>query len=148
MSSINSVTILGAGTMGAQIALHCANAGIPALLLDVTADAGLAYVVGARVRFTASTTSRPLAPRLPVGAPQLFEGVVTAYNFSTGAMSISVDYVSGTNTYSSDMAGPAPGTPETRRCDRGTPSLPSSTNSVEPFTNETASSLAAAHDVG
>ena len=38
MSSINSVTVLGAGTMGAQIALHCANAGIPALLLDLTAD--------------------------------------------------------------------------------------------------------------
>ena len=35
---INSVTVLGAGTMGAQIALHCANAGIPALLLDLTAD--------------------------------------------------------------------------------------------------------------
>ena len=37
-SPINSVTVLGAGTMGAQIALHCANAGIPALLLDLTAD--------------------------------------------------------------------------------------------------------------
>jgi len=36
--SINSVTVLGAGTMGAQIALHCANAGIPALLLDLSAD--------------------------------------------------------------------------------------------------------------
>ncbi len=36
--TINSVTVLGAGTMGAQIALHCANAGIPSLLLDVTAD--------------------------------------------------------------------------------------------------------------
>ncbi|HUQ86085.1 MAG TPA: 3-hydroxyacyl-CoA dehydrogenase NAD-binding domain-containing protein [Vicinamibacterales bacterium] len=36
--TINSVTVLGAGTMGAQIALHCANAGIPALLLDLTAD--------------------------------------------------------------------------------------------------------------
>jgi len=35
---INSVTVLGAGTMGAQIALHCANAGIPALLLDLNAD--------------------------------------------------------------------------------------------------------------
>src|SRR5687767_9724638 len=33
---INSVAVLGAGTMGAQIALHCANAGIPALLLDLT----------------------------------------------------------------------------------------------------------------
>jgi 3-hydroxyacyl-CoA dehydrogenase len=36
--AINSVSILGAGTMGAQIALHCANAGVPALLLDMTAD--------------------------------------------------------------------------------------------------------------
>jgi 3-hydroxyacyl-CoA dehydrogenase len=35
---INSVAILGAGTMGAQIALHCANAGIPALLLDLTPE--------------------------------------------------------------------------------------------------------------
>jgi 3-hydroxyacyl-CoA dehydrogenase len=38
VTSINSVTVLGAGTMGAQIALHCANAGVPALLLDLTAD--------------------------------------------------------------------------------------------------------------
>jgi 3-hydroxyacyl-CoA dehydrogenase len=35
---INTVAVLGAGTMGAQIALHCANAGIPALLLDMTAE--------------------------------------------------------------------------------------------------------------
>lgn len=37
--SIRSVAILGAGTMGAQIAAHFANAGVPALLLDVTAEA-------------------------------------------------------------------------------------------------------------
>jgi 3-hydroxyacyl-CoA dehydrogenase len=36
--TINAVCILGAGTMGAQIALHCANAGIPALLLDLTPE--------------------------------------------------------------------------------------------------------------
>ncbi len=36
---IRSVAILGAGTMGAQIAAHFANAGVPALLLDITADA-------------------------------------------------------------------------------------------------------------
>ena len=36
--AVNSVTVLGAGTMGAQIALHCANAGIPVLLLDLTAE--------------------------------------------------------------------------------------------------------------
>ena len=32
------VAVLGAGTMGAQIAAHFANAGVPALLLDLTAD--------------------------------------------------------------------------------------------------------------
>ena len=36
---IRSVAVLGAGTMGAQIAAHIANAGLPALLLDVTPDA-------------------------------------------------------------------------------------------------------------
>lgn len=35
---IRSVAVLGAGTMGAQIAAHCANAAIPALLLDLTRD--------------------------------------------------------------------------------------------------------------
>lgn len=34
--TIGSVGVLGAGTMGAQIALHLANAGVPSLLLDVT----------------------------------------------------------------------------------------------------------------
>src|SRR5262245_2063337 len=36
---INSVAVLGAGVMGAQIAAHFANAGVRALLLDVTAEA-------------------------------------------------------------------------------------------------------------
>lgn len=36
---IQSVGVLGAGTMGAQIAVHLANAGVPVHLLDVTADA-------------------------------------------------------------------------------------------------------------
>jgi 3-hydroxyacyl-CoA dehydrogenase len=36
---INSVVVLGAGVMGAQIAAHFANAGVPSLLLDVTAEA-------------------------------------------------------------------------------------------------------------
>src|SRR5688572_1924855 len=36
---IRSVAVLGAGTMGAQIAAHFANAGIPGLLLDISADA-------------------------------------------------------------------------------------------------------------
>src|SRR5918993_2836402 len=36
---IRSVAVLGAGVMGAQIAAHFANAGVPALLLDLTHDA-------------------------------------------------------------------------------------------------------------
>src|SRR5215831_6579259 len=39
MSLIRSVAVLGAGTMGAQIAAHFGNAGVPVLLLDLTADA-------------------------------------------------------------------------------------------------------------
>jgi 3-hydroxyacyl-CoA dehydrogenase len=39
MNGGRSVAVLGAGVMGAQIAAHFANAGVPALLLDVTADA-------------------------------------------------------------------------------------------------------------
>ena len=38
MHAIRSVAVLGAGTMGAQIAAHIANAGMPALLLDLTND--------------------------------------------------------------------------------------------------------------
>jgi 3-hydroxyacyl-CoA dehydrogenase len=36
--AIRSVAVLGAGTMGAQIAAHLANAGVPVRLLDLTAD--------------------------------------------------------------------------------------------------------------
>ena len=36
---IRSVAVLGAGVMGSQIAAHFANAGVPSLLFDVTADA-------------------------------------------------------------------------------------------------------------
>src|SRR5262245_32179485 len=36
---IGAVSVLGAGTMGAQIAAHFANAGLPVLLLDVTIEA-------------------------------------------------------------------------------------------------------------
>jgi 3-hydroxyacyl-CoA dehydrogenase len=35
---VRSVAVLGAGTMGAQIAAHFANAGVPALLLDLTTE--------------------------------------------------------------------------------------------------------------
>lgn len=41
MSQIRSVAVLGAGTMGSQIAAHLANAGVSVLLLDVTPEAAL-----------------------------------------------------------------------------------------------------------
>ena len=37
--SFRKVAVLGAGAMGAQIALHLGNAGIPSVLLDVSRDA-------------------------------------------------------------------------------------------------------------
>jgi 3-hydroxyacyl-CoA dehydrogenase len=57
---IRSVAVLGAGTMGAQIAAHFANAGVPALLLDVTADVATQGLARARTLkpdpfFTADT---------------------------------------------------------------------------------------------
>jgi 3-hydroxyacyl-CoA dehydrogenase len=45
---IRSVAVLGAGTMGSQIAAHFANAGVPVLLLDVTADAATQGLLRAR----------------------------------------------------------------------------------------------------
>ena len=37
--NIKKAAVLGAGTMGAQIAGHLANAGIPCLLFDINQDA-------------------------------------------------------------------------------------------------------------
>ena len=37
-TAIRSAAVLGAGTMGAQIAAHLANAGVPVLLLDLTPE--------------------------------------------------------------------------------------------------------------
>ena len=45
---IRTVSVLGAGTMGAQIAAHFANAGVPVLLLDVTRDAAREGLARAR----------------------------------------------------------------------------------------------------
>src|SRR3982751_4646340 len=39
VQKIRSAAVLGAGTMGAQIAAHFANAGYPVMLLDVSAHA-------------------------------------------------------------------------------------------------------------
>jgi len=39
MKMIRKVAVLGAGTMGARIAAHLANAGVPSLLLDMATSA-------------------------------------------------------------------------------------------------------------
>ena len=59
---MRSVAVLGAGTMGAQIAAHFANAGVPVLLLDLTADTAREGLKRARALkpdpfFTADTAS-------------------------------------------------------------------------------------------
>ena len=46
--AIGRVAVLGAGTMGAQIAAHFANAGVPALLLDLTREIARDGVARAR----------------------------------------------------------------------------------------------------
>ena len=48
MKHIRTAAVLGAGTMGAQIAAHLANAGVPTLLLDVTAEAAAQGLIRAR----------------------------------------------------------------------------------------------------
>src|SRR6267142_6402370 len=42
MIPVKKAAVLGAGTMGAQIAAHLANAGIPTLLLDIVPREGAA----------------------------------------------------------------------------------------------------------
>jgi 3-hydroxyacyl-CoA dehydrogenase len=59
---IREVAVLGAGTMGAQIAAHFANAGVPVQLLDLTADVAREGLKRARALkpdpfFTSDTTA-------------------------------------------------------------------------------------------
>ena len=51
MKRVNKVAILGSGTMGARIAAHFANAGVPSYLLDIVPpDADVAAVGDAIAR--------------------------------------------------------------------------------------------------
>jgi 3-hydroxyacyl-CoA dehydrogenase len=62
MITVRRAAVLGAGTMGAQIAAHLANAGIPTLLLDIVPrdDAGDRNRI-ARAGFEAAKKSKPAA---------------------------------------------------------------------------------------
>jgi 3-hydroxyacyl-CoA dehydrogenase len=73
---IHSVAVLGAGVMGAQIAAHFANAGVPVLLLDVTADAAARGLQRARTlkpdpAFTPDTWTRVGTAGFDEGLPRL-----------------------------------------------------------------------------
>jgi 3-hydroxyacyl-CoA dehydrogenase len=74
--TLRSVAILGAGTMGAQIAAHVANAGLPVLLLDLTANVAREGLERARSLkpdpfFTADTVSRITTGGFDTDLPRL-----------------------------------------------------------------------------
>jgi 3-hydroxyacyl-CoA dehydrogenase len=76
MTPIRSAAVLGAGTMGAQIAAHFANAGVPVVLLDVTATAAKEGLERARRLkpdpfFTAETAGLITTGGLNEGLPTL-----------------------------------------------------------------------------
>src|SRR5262249_43034496 len=64
---IGSASVLGAGTMGAQIAAHLANAGVPVLLLDVTKEAARDGLKRARALKPDPFFTRDLSPLLTTG---------------------------------------------------------------------------------
>src|SRR5205814_5204462 len=62
MIQVKKAAVLGAGTMGAQIAAHLANAGVPTLLLDIVPkDASDDRNKIARAGFEASRKAKPAA---------------------------------------------------------------------------------------
>ncbi len=75
---IHSVAVLGAGVMGAQIAAHFANAGVPAHLLDVTPEAAAQGLQRARTLkpdpfFTPDTWKLVTTAGFDSGLPRLRE---------------------------------------------------------------------------
>ena len=61
MIQVKKAAVLGAGTMGAQIAAHLANAGIPTLLLDIVPQDGSDRNQVARAGLEAAKKSKPAA---------------------------------------------------------------------------------------
>jgi 3-hydroxyacyl-CoA dehydrogenase len=62
MRTLRRVAVLGAGTMGSRIAAHFANAGIPALLLDIVLP-GADRNAAAKKGLDAAIKSKPAADR-------------------------------------------------------------------------------------
>ncbi len=80
MKRINKVAILGAGTMGARIAAHFANAGVPSYLLDIVppdADAPARNKIAA-AGLDAAKKSKPPPSWIPrLHASSLWETLTT-----------------------------------------------------------------------
>jgi 3-hydroxyacyl-CoA dehydrogenase len=79
MIPVKKAAVLGAGTMGAQIAAHLANAGIPTLLLDIPPrdDSGDHNAI-ARAGFESARKAKPAAFFTPA-----FASLVSIGNFDT-----------------------------------------------------------------
>src|SRR5690348_8877810 len=67
MTRIRRAAVLGAGTMGAQIAAHLANAGVPTVLLDVTSDAARQGLTRARALKPDPFFTRETSPLIQTG---------------------------------------------------------------------------------
>src|SRR5438067_1673568 len=74
MKSLRRVAVLGAGTMGARIAAHFANAGIPALLLDIVLPGNPNRNAAAIAGLEAATKQKPVAFFTPETARLLTPG--------------------------------------------------------------------------
>ena len=95
---IRSVAVLGAGVMGAQIAAHVANAGLPAVLLDVTSEAAAEGLKRART----------LKPD-PFFTPDTWKLITTA-SFDEGFARLSdADCVSNSSVPSNSASAFSPG---------------------------------------
>ena len=68
---IEKVAVLGAGTMGARIAAHLANAGVPCWLLDIVPSELTARRKIARPRAHRSPRPQPHRSRRPGSRPQI-----------------------------------------------------------------------------
>ena len=71
---LNKVAVCGAGVMGAQIAAHCVNAGIPVVLFDLASEGDRNAIV-----HKALAGLHKLKPA-PLGAPEL-AGLITPANY-------------------------------------------------------------------
>jgi len=76
MKSLRRVAVLGAGTMGSRIAAHFANAGVPALLLDVVVPGQPNRNAAALKGLDSATKQKPGAFFTPAAA-----GLITPGNF-------------------------------------------------------------------